>query len=628
MSRKSTVFPFSAIVGQDLLKKSLLLNVIDPNIGGVLIRGDRGTAKSTAVRALAQLLPERAVVEGCPFGCSSDSEMEDCPVCSSKDNVNKVMRNMRVVELPVSATEDRVVGTIDISSAIKSGEKRFEPGILAEANGNILYIDEVNLLNDHIVDVLLDVAAMGLNTVEREGVSYSHPSRFVLVGTMNPEEGDLRPQLLDRFGLCVSVEGITDVESRMLVAERRRDYTKDPEAFMGQWKAKDAEITRMVVEAKRLLPEVIIASDMMRLAVETCIEYNVEGHRADITIMNAAAAIAALNGRKNVVSKDIEEAAVMVLAHRTKDPPQYVPPNEDKEHDDDRKDPEKKDQDQKDDRQPAEGDDGSQGGNPSSTVDQKANKEFVVKRNVLSDNLLIDDLVRESSGRRNETVSSNGRYTGSKIPNDRPSSIALDATIRAAAASSAGKDFKIDVSDIREKIRTRKSENLIIFTVDASGSMGAEQRMSLVKASILSLLTDAYQKRDRVCLVTFRGDSADVIVPPTNSTELAKRMMGSVKVGGKTPLAAGLATSLDVIRRETFKDHLLRPIMVLVSDGRANCGRGDVKAELAQCCNAIRSEKVDCVVLDSELGFIKLGMAKKLSDALGARYMELDMIRA
>ena len=331
MARKSVVFPFSAIIGQDLLKKSLILNVIDPNIGGVLIRGERGTAKSTAVRAIAQLLPEREVAEGCPFGCSSAEEMLDCPYCSENPGTRRVRRNMRVVELPVSATEDKVVGTIDITAAIKEGKKMFEPGIFAEANGNILYVDEVNLLNDHIVDVLLDVAAMGVNNVEREGISYSHPSRFVLVGTMNPEEGDLRPQLLDRFGLCVNIEGIHDPASRMEIAKRRREFMRDPQAFYEAWKEQDAKITADIVNAKRILPDVSISDTMLESAVNKCIQYNVDGHRADIAIVNTACAIAAFDNRLEVNQADIDLAAVLVLAHRAQDPPRYQPPQEEQE---------------------------------------------------------------------------------------------------------------------------------------------------------------------------------------------------------------------------------------------------------------------------------------------------------
>jgi Mg-chelatase subunit ChlI len=311
------VYPFSAIVGQETMKRALLLNAINPKIGGVLIKGERGTAKSTAVRSLAAILPEQTAIEGCKFGCDPSKPDLMCETCRSRDsNVTIVSTRMRVVELPVSATEDKVVGSLDISAAIKSGEKCFEPGILAEANRNILYVDEVNLLNDHIVDVLLDVAAMGVNIVEREGVSYTHPSSFVLVGTMNPEEGDLRPQLLDRFGLCVEVDGLDDPELRMSVLKRRMEFEADPEEFMMKWEAEEMALTRRMVKAKALLPMVTISEGVLKIIVQICIDAHVDGHRGDITMMKAAAANAAYEGRTEVSEDDVRKVAMLVLPHR------------------------------------------------------------------------------------------------------------------------------------------------------------------------------------------------------------------------------------------------------------------------------------------------------------------------
>lgn len=310
------VYPFSAIVGQELMKKALLLNAINPGIGGVLIKGERGTSKSTAVRALGALLPEQSVVDGCLYGCDPGSPDAMCAECLSRKDRRSSFRHMRVVELPISATEDKVVGSLDISAAIKSGEKRFEPGILAEANRNILYVDEVNLLNDHIVDVLLDVAAMGVNIVEREGVSYAHPSSFVLVGTMNPEEGDLRPQLLDRFGLCVEVEGLDDPDMRMSVLKRRREFESDPEGFMREWETEEAALTTRIVKAKTLLSSVRIPDDVLRMMIQICIDANVDGHRGDITMMKAAVTNAAYEGRTEVSEDDVRKVAMLVLLHR------------------------------------------------------------------------------------------------------------------------------------------------------------------------------------------------------------------------------------------------------------------------------------------------------------------------
>lgn len=318
--KRAAVYPFTAIVGQENMKLSLILNVINPALGGVLIKGEKGTAKSTAVRALAELLPAMQVVQGCRFHCSPDDVNQLCDDCTAQLRKNGVLpqetAKMRVVELPVSATEDRVVGTLDIEHAIKCGEKKFEPGILALANRNILYVDEINLLDDHVVDVLLDAAAMGVNTVEREGVSYSHPARFVLVGTMNPEEGDIRPQLLDRFGLSVTVTGEHDPEQRVEVIKRRLAYEQDADAFIVQYQEKQENLAAKIIQAGKLLPQVQIDGSLLAMVAKLAVELGVDGHRADITVIKAALTIAAFNGRIQAELEDIKQAARLVLPHR------------------------------------------------------------------------------------------------------------------------------------------------------------------------------------------------------------------------------------------------------------------------------------------------------------------------
>jgi Mg-chelatase subunit ChlI len=313
-------YPFTAIAGQENMKRALVLNAVNPALGGVLIRGEKGTAKSTAVRALANLLPEVRRVRGCPFGCSPDSPADMCALCRAKSAAGEELEAetapMRVVDLPVSATEDRVVGTLNIEHALKTGEKEFEPGILAYANGNILYVDEVNLLDDHVVDVLLDSAAMGVNTVEREGVSYTHPARFVLVGTMNPEEGELRPQLTDRFGLSVEVSGEREVEVRMEILENRLRYESGPEQFVRSYAQAEADLRDKIVRAKKNLGNTRYSRDILRLIAKICIELEVDGHRADITILKTAITMAAFDGREDVSREDVTEAAKFALPHR------------------------------------------------------------------------------------------------------------------------------------------------------------------------------------------------------------------------------------------------------------------------------------------------------------------------
>ena len=308
-------YPFTAIIGQDKMKLALILNLVNPALGGVLIRGEKGTAKSTAVRGLTDLLEEVAVVEGCPFHCRP-GHGELCADCREKAELHTIPYTRRVVELPVSSTEDRVVGSLSMEQAIKKGEKVFEPGLLAQANGNILYVDEINLLDDHIVDVLLDSAAMGVNTVEREGVSFSHPARFVLVGTMNPEEGDLRPQLLDRFGLVVEIRGEQDVAMRSELIRRRMDYEKSPADFCREWEGEQAKLREQVRRAQELLGSVVIPDRLYEDAARIGVALQVDGHRSDIVLLKAACTLAALEGAAEVTREHLIEVAPMVLTHR------------------------------------------------------------------------------------------------------------------------------------------------------------------------------------------------------------------------------------------------------------------------------------------------------------------------
>jgi magnesium chelatase subunit I len=323
-------YPFTAIVGQEEMKQALILNVINPALSGVLIRGEKGTAKSTAVRALADILPDIEVFNDDPFQLSPGDEAQEyrkirAALRNAPDDPNQlpeiVRRKVRVVELPVGATEDRVVGTLDLEHALKKGEKRFEPGLLAAAHRGILYVDEVNLLDDHVVDVLLDSAAMGMCSIEREGVSFTHPARFTLVGTMNPEEGELRPQLLDRFGLCVNIQGINSAAERVAIMERRAAFDADPEHFASRWEAASKELAGRILEARSLLPRVQVERDLRYEIVQTCIDLGVDGHRGDIIMLKAAKTLAAYEGRNEVSSNDIHTAAQLALPHRMRRQP-------------------------------------------------------------------------------------------------------------------------------------------------------------------------------------------------------------------------------------------------------------------------------------------------------------------
>ena len=321
---KNFLYPFTAIVGQEKMKEALILNIINPSLGGVLIRGEKGTAKSTLVRALANLLAEREE-NSCEFHCEPDKIDNYCSQCSEKylkgEKIEKHKSTMKVINLPISATEDRVVGTLDIEYAIKTGEKKFEKGILAQSNRNILYVDEINLLDDHIVDVLLDSAAMGVNTIEREGISYSHPAKFVLVGTMNPEEGDLRPQLLDRFGLVVDVIGERETSKRVEVIKRRLDFEAEPEKFIKKYLAEEEELKNRIENSKKILENIKCSDEIYELAAKISIALNVDGHRADIAVVKTAITIAAFENREEVIKEDMLRAAVLALPHRMRKTP-------------------------------------------------------------------------------------------------------------------------------------------------------------------------------------------------------------------------------------------------------------------------------------------------------------------
>jgi Mg-chelatase subunit ChlI len=316
---KNLAYPFTAIVGQDTMRLALILNAINPTIGGVLIKGEKGTAKSTAVRALANVLPELVMVEACPFACPPGNPAGKCASCTGPNGIAATYkRKMRVINLPINASEDRVVGTLDLEKALKQGELAFAPGVLAEANRGILYVDEVNLLDDHIVDVLLDAAAMGTNIVEREGVSFAHPARFILVGTMNPEEGDLRPQLLDRFGLAVEIGGIRDVALRVEIVERRQQYEADPEAFINKYEDQEKELAEKIASAQERLPNVEVSRDILSLIARINIDLDTDGHRGDIVIRKTAQTYAAYAGEPAVTPEDVFRVSEMALSHRLK----------------------------------------------------------------------------------------------------------------------------------------------------------------------------------------------------------------------------------------------------------------------------------------------------------------------
>jgi magnesium chelatase subunit D len=624
-------YPFSAIVGQEDLKLALLLNAISPEVGGVLVRGEKGTAKSTAVRALARLLPPIRVISGCPYSCDPESQNPECPAGPHPEDASWEWRPVRLAELPVGASTDRLTGTLDIERALTRGEKAFEPGILASAHRGILYVDEVNLLSDHLVDLLLDVAAMGVNHVEREGVSVRHPSRFILVGTMNPEEGELRPQLLDRFGITVEVSGNLDMDERVEIVRRRLRYESDPEDFATEWATADRELSRNIEEARGGLPAVHLPEETLHKIAAVCTHLGVDGLRGDLVTAKAARALAAWEARDVVAIEDVRRAALLALSHRRRRNP-FEETGIDSEELETLL-PEDPDPDPPGGGAPPRdpSDTGSQAPatEPSGTGPGSGERTFSATEGFEPARLEVPQKGRGGPlGRRSRMVGDHGHPVGEREAGEDPNDLAISATVRAAAPHQlargrASSGLVLRREDLRRNVREGREGNLVLFVVDASGSMAARSRMAAVKGAVLSLLTDAYQRRDKVGLVSFRGEGASVLLPPTSGVELAASRLTDLPTGGRTPLAAGLEKAAEILMRERTREKERRPLILVHTDGRTTAGP-DPRAAAA----ALRRLGISSVVVDTEEGYVRLGMAATLAEALGARCLRLEELRA
>ncbi|MFJ2094822.1 putative cobaltochelatase [Streptomyces sp. NPDC087901] len=665
----STPYPFTAIVGQDDLRLGLLLNAVSPAVGGVLVRGEKGTAKSTAVRALAALMPEVAVVPGCRFSCAPGSPDPACPDGPHEPG-SGVSRAARTVELPVGASEDRLVGALDIERALAEGVKAFEPGLLADAHRGILYVDEVNLLHDHLVDLLLDAAAMGASYVEREGVSVRHAARFLLVGTMNPEEGELRPQLLDRFGLTVEVAASRETDLRVEVVRRRLAYDDDPAAFAAKWADEEGALRARIVAARALLPQVGLGDAALRQIAATCAAFEVDGMRADIVMARTATALAAWAGRTDVLAEDVRQAALLALPHRRRRNPFDAPGLDEDKLDDTLEQNSGEGEDPDPDGPggggrppegdgpdtPPQGEDGADDTPAPSVPEQSVpeqgkeqGKEHEPAQRQSSSGggeqqpvrsgepfrtkmLSVPGLGEGAAGRRSRARTEHGRTTGARRPQGALTKLHLAATVQAAAPHQrargrSGRGLVVRRDDLRQAVREGREGNLVLFVVDASGSMAARQRMTAVKGAVLSLLMDAYQRRDKVGLITFRGKDAEVVLPPTSSVDAAAARLEMLPTGGRTPVAAGLLKAHDVLRVERLRDPSRRPLLVVVTDGRATGGPEPV-ALAARAARLHEAEGTASVVVDCESGPVRLGLAGSLAGELGGTAVTLDELRA
>ncbi|MGW6736680.1 putative cobaltochelatase [Streptomyces sp. NPDC055013] len=650
----TTPFPFTAVVGQDDLRLALLLNAVSPAVGGVLVRGEKGTAKSTAVRALSALMPEVPVVAGCRFSCDPGAPDPACPDGPHEAGAGS-RRPARMVELPVGASEDRLVGALDIERALAEGVKAFEPGLLADAHRGILYVDEVNLLHDHLVDLLLDAAAMGASYVEREGVSVRHAARFLLVGTMNPEEGELRPQLLDRFGLTVEVAASREPEQRVEVVRRRLAYDDDPGGFAARWADDEAAVRQRIVAARELLPSVRLGDGALRQIAATCAAFEVDGMRADIVMARTATALAAWAGRTEVLAEDVRQAALLALPHRRRRNPFDAPGLDEDKLDDTLEEFSGDDESDEDPDPDGPGGGGGGGGEPPSEPDGPQGADSGARPEAGEDGepqaagageqtparasepfrtkvLSVPGIGEGAAGRRSRARTEHGRTTGARRPRGTLTKLHLAATVQAAAPHQrargrSGRGLVVRRDDLRQAVREGREGNLVLFVVDASGSMAARQRMSAVKGAVLSLLLDAYQRRDKVGLVTFRGTAGDVALPPTSSVDAAAARLESLPTGGRTPLAAGLLRAHEVLRVERLRDPARRALVVLVTDGRATGGPEPV-ALAGRAARLFAAEGVASVVVDCESGPVRLGLAGQLAGELGGTAVTLDELRA
>lgn len=622
------IFPFVAVEGQERIKKALLLNIINKNIGGVLINGEKGTAKSTLVRGLGALFSE-----------------------------------MKVVNLPLNITEDNLIGSIDIEKTMKSGKKIFQEGLLKKCHENILYIDEINLLGESIVSSILEVASREMNYVERDGISFFHECRFVLIGTMNPEEGDLRPQLLDKFGLYVNVVGSDDILERIKVIKKRLEYENNPIKFCEKYKEEEEILKEKVNRAKERIKKIKVSDQIMNIAVKIVEEANTFGNRAEIILVETAKALAALDGRNYLNIDDLKEAALFVLPHRTNQKQKNKSQNKENELEDNSQENEEennsqengtsteeqkaeaqkeneKENEEKNDSEIIEDSDRNEE-EKKNNENTESEEEFQIGEIFKVKDILIDTVhdtkKRAGTGKRCKTKSGSlqGRYIKSTLPKGKITDFAFDATIRAAAPyQPKNKENNLMISikkeHIRVKVREKRTGASILFVVDSSGSMGVKKRMEAVKGAIMSLLKDAYEKRDRVGMISFRRDRAEELLPITRSIDLAQKKLEKLTTGGKTPLAEGIAKAYTIMKNEIRKDKEIVPLIVFLSDGKGNfsvSGKDPVK-ESIEMAEKIKNDGIRAIVIDTEEGFIKLEMAKTLSDAMKADYYKLENLKS